>query len=150
MIALIQKVSFAKVFLCSELYSEIGEGLLVLVGVEKKDSSLNAERLADKLLAYRIFEDDLGKMNLSVKDKERDVMLVSQFTLAADTNKGLRPGFSSAKPPREAEKIFEYFLDFAKNFEVDFKFFLMNLDHIRYFCSSNFATIFFFLYLLYK
>ena len=115
MIALIQKVSYAKVFLCSELYSEIGEGLLVLVGVEKKDSTINAERLADKLLSYRIFDDDLGKMNLSVKDKEGDVMLVPQFTLAADTNKGLRPSFSSAKPPREAEKIFEYFLEFAKN-----------------------------------
>jgi D-tyrosyl-tRNA(Tyr) deacylase len=114
MIALIQRVSYAKVFLFSELYSEIGEGLLVLVGVEKKDSIVNAERIVDKLLAYRIFGDALGKMNLSVKDKKGDVMLVSQFTLAADTNKGLRPSFSSAKPPREAEKIFKHLVNFAK------------------------------------
>ena len=86
MIALVQRVSYAKVFLFSELYSEIGEGLLVLVGIEKKDSTVNAERLVDKLIAYRIFGDAQGKMNLSVKDTEGDVMLVSQFTLAADTN----------------------------------------------------------------
>ena len=114
MIALIQRVSYAKVFLFSELYSEIGEGLLVLVGVEKKDSIVNAERIVDKLLAYRIFGDALGKMNLSVKDKKGDVMLVSQFTLAADTNKGLRPSFSSAKSPPEAEKIFKHLVNFAK------------------------------------
>ena len=115
MIALIQRVNYAKVYLASELYSEITEGLLVLVGVEKKDSNLNAERLVDKLLAYRIFGDAMGKMNLSVKDKDGGVMLVSQFTLAAETNKGLRPSFSSAKPPLEAEKIFNYLVDFSKN-----------------------------------
>ena len=115
MIALIQRVNYAKVYLASELYSEITEGLLVLVGVEKKDSNLNAERLVDKLLAYRIFGDAMGKMNLSVKDKDGGVMLVSQFTLAAETNKGLRPSFSSAKPPLEAEKIFNYLVDFSRN-----------------------------------
>ena len=115
MIALIQRVNYAKVYLASELYSEIAEGLLVLVGVEKKDSNVNAERLVDKLLAYRIFGDAMGKMNLSVKDKDGGVMLVSQFTLAAETNKGLRPSFSSAKPPLEAEKIFNYLVDFSKN-----------------------------------
>ena len=115
MIALIQRVNYAKVYLASELYSEIAEGLLVLVGVEKKDSNVNAERLVDKLLAYRIFGDVTGKMNLSVRDKDGDVMLVSQFTLAAETNKGLRPSFSSAKPPLEAEKIFNYLVDFSKN-----------------------------------
>ena len=115
MIALIQRVNYAKVYLASELYSEITEGLLVLVGVEKKDSNINAERLVDKLLAYRIFGDAMGKMNLSVKDKDGGVMLVSQFTLAAETNRGLRPSFSSAKPPLEAEKIFNYLVDFSKN-----------------------------------
>ena len=115
MIALIQRVNYAKVYLASELYSEITEGLLVLVGVEKKDSNVNAERLVDKLLAYRIFGDATGKMNLSVKDKDGGVMLVSQFTLAAETNKGLRPSFSSAKPPQEAEKIFNYLVKFSKN-----------------------------------
>jgi D-tyrosyl-tRNA(Tyr) deacylase len=114
MIALIQRVNYAKVYLASELYSEIAEGLLVLVGVEKKDSNVNAERLVDKLLAYRIFGDAMGKMNLSVKDKDGGVMLVSQFTLAAETNKGLRPSFSSAKPPLEAEKIFNYLVKFSK------------------------------------
>ena len=115
MIALIQRVNYAKVYLASELYSEIAEGLLVLVGVEKKDSNVNAERLVDKLLAYRIFGDAMGKMNLSVKDKDGGVMLVSQFTLAAETNKGLRPSFSSAKPPLEAEQIFNYLVKFSKN-----------------------------------
>ena len=115
MIALIQRVNYAKVYLASELYSEIEEGLLVLVGVEKKDSNVNAERLVDKLLAYRIFGDVTGKMNLSVRDKDGDVMLVSQFTLAAETNNGLRPSFSSAKQPLEAEKIFNYLVDFSKN-----------------------------------
>ena len=115
MIALIQRVNYAKVYLASELYSEIAEGLLVLLGVEKKDSNVNAERLVDKLLAYRIFGDAMGKMNLSVKDKDGGVMLVSQFTLAAETNKGLRPSFSSAKPPLEAEKIFNYLVKFSKN-----------------------------------
>ena len=115
MIALIQRVNYAKVYLASELYSEITEGLLVLVGVEKKDSNVNAERLVDKLLAYRIFGDAMGKINLSVKDKDGGVMLVSQFTLAAETNRGLRPSFSSAKPPLEAEKIFNYLVDFSKN-----------------------------------
>ena len=114
MIALIQRVNYAKVYLASELYSEITEGLLVLVGVEKKDSNVNAERLVDKLLAYRIFGDAMRKMNLSVKDKDGGVMLVSQFTLAAETNKGLRPSFSSAKPPQEAEKIFNYLVKFSK------------------------------------
>ena len=114
MIALIQRVNYAKVYLASELYSEIAEGLLVLVGVEKKDSNVNAERLVDKLLAYRIFGDAMGKMNLSVKDKDGGVMLVSQFTLAAETNRGLRPSFSSAKPPQEAEKIFNYLVKFSK------------------------------------
>tara|TARA_B100001094_G_scaffold59776_1_gene55213 strand:- start:488 stop:925 length:438 start_codon:yes stop_codon:yes gene_type:complete len=115
MIALIQRVNYAKVYLASELYSEIEEGLLVLVGVEKKDSNVNAERLVDKLLAYRIFGDVTGKMNLSVRDKDGGVMLVSQFTLAAETNNGLRPSFSSAKQPLEAEKIFNYLVDFSKN-----------------------------------
>ena len=114
MIALFQRVNYAKVFLCRELYSEIGEGLLVLIGVEKTDSRANADKLLDKLLSYRVFNDGEGKMNLSVKDKNGGIMLVSQFTLAADTNKGLRPSFSSAKAPPEAEQLFNYLLSSAK------------------------------------
>ena len=114
MIALIQRVNYAKVFISNELYSEIGEGLLVFVGIEKKDSRSNIGKLLEKLLAYRIFNDDEGKMNLSVQDKNGEIMLVSQFTLAASTNKGLRPGFSSAKIPSEAKELFDYLLSFAK------------------------------------
>lgn len=114
MIALIQRVNYAKVFLCGELYSEIGEGLLVLIGVEKTDSRANADKLLDKLLSYRVFSDGEGKMNLSVKDKNGEMMLVSQFTLAADTNKGLRPSFSPAKALPEAEQLFNYLLSSAK------------------------------------
>jgi D-aminoacyl-tRNA deacylase len=114
MIALIQRVNYAKVVIEGQLYSEIHKGILALVGVEKNDTSSSADKLLEKILAYRIFADSEGKMNLSLRDIDADFMLVSQFTLAATTDKGLRPGFSSAMPPKEAEEMFDYLVSTAK------------------------------------
>ena len=107
MIALIQRVNWAQVHINSTLYADIGTGLIALIGIEKDDDDKLAQKLLDKILAYRIFEDSDGKMNLDLKDIGGDLMLVSQFTLAAETHKGLRPGFSSAKSPVEAEVIYD-------------------------------------------
>lgn len=108
---LIQRVSSANVVVDGEEVGAIDRGLLLLLGVEKGDSEVNAEKLLNKLLAYRVFADDQGKMNCSVSDIGGGVLVVSQFTLAADTRKGLRPGFSTAAPPQEAERLYHYFVD---------------------------------------
>lgn len=107
MLALIQRVNYARLSIENSLHGEIGVGLLALVGIEKDDSVESIDKLVDKILAYRVFSDEEGKMNLSLKDIEGELMLVSQFTLAATTDKGLRPGFSSAKPPAEAEMLYD-------------------------------------------
>ena len=114
MIALIQRVNYAKVVIEGQLYSEINKGVLALIGIEKEDTNATAEKLLERILSYRIFADDEDKMNLSVKDIEGEVMLVSQFTLAAATDKGLRPSFSSAMPPDQAKTIFNHLIDVAK------------------------------------
>ena len=114
MIALIQRVNYAKVVIEGQLYSEIKKGVLALIGIEKEDTNATAEKLLERILSYRIFADDEDKMNLSVKDIEGEVMLVSQFTLAAATDKGLRPSFSSAMPPDVAKTIFNHLVDVAK------------------------------------
>ena len=114
MIALIQRVNYAKVVIEGQLYSEINKGVLALIGIEKEDTNATAEKLLERILSYRIFADDEDKMNLSVKDIEGEVMLVSQFTLAAATDKGLRPSFSSAMPPDVAKTIFNHLVDVAK------------------------------------
>ncbi len=104
--ALIQRVSTARVDVDGETVGEIGPGLLVLLGLDADDARANGEKLLDKVLAYRVFGDDEGRMNRSVTDVGGGVLLVSQFTLSADTRKGLRPSFSSAMPPAEAEALF--------------------------------------------
>jgi D-tyrosyl-tRNA(Tyr) deacylase len=114
MLALIQRVREAAVDVGDERVGAIGPGLLVFLGVERDDSTADAERLLKKVLAYRVFTDAEGKMNLSVQDVKGGVLVISQFTLAADTNKGLRPSFSSAKPPMEAEQLYEFFLTEAR------------------------------------
>jgi D-tyrosyl-tRNA(Tyr) deacylase len=106
--ALIQRVSEASVTVDSKVTGKIGHGLLVLLGVQKGDNVALADKLMDKLLAYRIFNDEAGKMNLSVTDLNAGILLVSQFTLAADTKKGLRPGFSTAAVPADAEQLYDY------------------------------------------
>ena len=107
MIALIQRVNWAQIYIDNTLHADIGQGILALIGIEKEGDDKLAQKLLDKILAYRIFADSDGKMNLDLKDIDGDLMLVSQFTLAAETEKGLRPGFSSAKPPVEAEAIYD-------------------------------------------
>ncbi|MDG2019012.1 MAG: D-aminoacyl-tRNA deacylase [Porticoccaceae bacterium] len=114
MLGLIQRVSSASVSIEEQIYSQIHQGILLLLGVEKNDTPAQADQLLKKLLSYRIFGDDNGKMNLSLQDISGDLLIVSQFTLAADTHKGLRPSFSSAAPPEQANTLYEYFLDQAK------------------------------------
>ena len=105
--ALLQRVTEASVSIDGETVGEIGQGLLVLLGVERGDDLLQARRMVDKMLAYRLFADGEGKMNLSVTDIEGGLLLVSQFTLAADTGKGLRPGFSGAAEPMLAKTLYD-------------------------------------------
>jgi D-tyrosyl-tRNA(Tyr) deacylase len=93
-----------------EIVGAIDGGLLILLGMDKGDDEAAAQRMLDKLLAYRVFSDEAGKMNCSVTDIAGGVLLVSQFTLSADTRKGLRPSFSSAMPPAEAEVLYNYTL----------------------------------------
>jgi len=107
MIALLQRVTDARVQIGGRLEASIGRGLLVLVGVKPDDSERNAARLLQKLLKYRVFGDEAGKMNLSLTEIKGDLLLVPQFTLAADTRHGLRPGFSTAAPPEQGKRLFE-------------------------------------------
>ena len=107
MICVIQRVKHSQLHIDDALHAEIDRGLLALVGLEKGDDEGSVNKMIDKLLAYRVFADTHGKMNLSLTDIEGDLLLVSQFTLAAKTQKGLRPGFSSALPPAEAKPLFD-------------------------------------------
>jgi D-aminoacyl-tRNA deacylase len=108
MIALIQRVTSANVIVNKKEIAAIDQGLLALIGVEKNDGQTQADRLLGRILGYRVFEDKQGKMNLSLKDISGGLLLVPQFTLAADTNSGLRPSFSSAAPPDQGKKWFDY------------------------------------------
>ena len=109
--ALIQRVSEASVTVDQEIVGEIGAGLLVLVCAMQGDTEAEADKLAAKIAKLRIFEDDAGKMNRSVRDIGGAVLVVSQFTLAADTRSGNRPGFSTAAAPAEGERLYTYFAD---------------------------------------
>ncbi|MFY2510037.1 D-aminoacyl-tRNA deacylase [Vibrio pectenicida] len=111
MIALIQRVSEAAVRVDGEVIGEIGHGLLVLLGVEKGDDEAKAKRLVERVTSYRVFGDEEGKMNLNVKQVDGQVLVVSQFTLPADTNKGTRAGFSRGANPADAEHLYDYFAD---------------------------------------
>lgn len=107
MIGLIQRVSHASVTVDDEVVGRIGPGLLVLVGVQRTDGESEADRLAERLISYRVFADPAGRMNLSVRDVGGSLLLVPQFTLAADTAGGLRPSFSTAAAPAAAAALFE-------------------------------------------
>ncbi|MCO5786744.1 D-tyrosyl-tRNA(Tyr) deacylase [Pseudomonas sp. G11-1] len=111
---LLQRVSQARVEVAGEIVGAIDQGLLVLVGIEPQDDRASADRLLHKLLNYRVFSDAEGRMNCSVQDVQGGLLLVSQFTLAADTRKGLRPGFSTAAPPQQAAELFDYLLQRAR------------------------------------
>ena len=94
-----------------EITGQIGKGLLVLLGVEKEDNHAKAEKLLEKVLNYRVFSDEDGKMNLNVQQAGGAILIVSQFTLAADTQKGLRPSFSKGASPALAEEMYDYFVE---------------------------------------
>ena len=108
MIGLLQRVSRASVAVEGRTIAGIGAGLLVFVAVEPADTEAQASRLMERLLAYRVFEDDRGRINLDVRQAGGSLLLVPQFTLAADTRKGNRPGFSRAAPPALGRKLFDY------------------------------------------
>lgn len=110
MIALIQRVTQAKVEVNGETVGQIRKGLLVLLGVEKEDDCQKADRLVEKVLNYRVFSDIDGKMNLNVQQAGGELLVVSQFTLSADTQKGLRPSFSKGASPALAEQLYDYFV----------------------------------------
>lgn len=111
---LLQRVRGARVEVAGEIVGAIDQGLLVLVAVEPGDSPEHADKLLHKLLNYRVFSDEQGKMNLSLKDVGGGLLLVSQFTLAADTRNGMRPSFSTAAPPALGAELFDYLLQQAK------------------------------------
>ena len=113
MIGLIQRVSSASVQIDGEVVGNIGAGILLLLGVQKEDNQASADKLLGKMLNYRIFADEEGRMNRSLLDSVGELLVVSQFTLAADTAKGTRPGFSTAAPPAQAEALYDYFLQQA-------------------------------------
>ena len=119
MIALIQRVTHASVTVGDEIIGEIGHGLLVFLGVEKNDDEALARRLCDKALGYRIFSDEQGKMNLNVRQAGGSVLVVSQFTLAADTARGMRPGFSRGAPPEQAQALYTYFTAYCRSQSVE-------------------------------
>ncbi len=113
MIGLLQRVTTASVTVEGETVGEIGRGILVLVGVQKGDDERRADRLLERLLGYRVFPDEAGRMNLSLRDIGGGLLLVPQFTLAADTRKGTRASFTSAAPPEEGRRLFDHLLQRA-------------------------------------
>jgi D-aminoacyl-tRNA deacylase len=114
LIGLLQRVSRAQVEVSGKTVGSIGPGLLVLVGVRPSDDEGSAQRLLDRLLQYRVFPDAAGKMNLSLIQAKGELLLVPQFTLAADTAKGLRPGFSTAAPPEQGRALFDHLVRCAR------------------------------------
>ncbi|MFN8360069.1 MAG: D-aminoacyl-tRNA deacylase [Candidatus Kapaibacterium sp.] len=112
--AILQRVSSASVEVAGEIVGQIGAGLMILLGVTHSDTEANARQLADKIIGLRIFGDADGKMNLSVQDTQGGLLVVSNFTLYADTKKGFRPNFLDAAKPEAAEKLYEYFVDYLR------------------------------------
>ena len=114
MIGVIQRVSSAKVEVEEQVVGQIERGILLLFGVEKEDTTAKAERLLERVLGYRIFPDEAGKMNLSLRDIKGGLLIVPQFTLPADTHKGMRPSFTPAAAPEKGKALFDYFYELAK------------------------------------
>ncbi|MBC3811533.1 D-aminoacyl-tRNA deacylase [Undibacterium aquatile] len=146
MIALLQRVSHASVVVDGETTGAITAGLMVLVCAERGDSETEADALLNKLLTYRVFSDDAGKMNLSITDTQGGLLLVPQFTLAANTNAGTRPSFTPAAPPDVARQLFDYFVRQAKSkhstvetgrFGVDMKVSLTNDGPVTFWLETK-------------
>ncbi len=143
--ALIQRVRQARVEVAGEVVGAIDQGLLVLVGVEREDDRARADKLLHKLLRYRVFGDEQGRMNRSLTDIGGGLLLVSQFTLAADTGSGLRPSFSSAAPPQLGEELYDYLLAQAQHqhspvasghFGADMQVYLLNDGPVTFLLES--------------
>lgn len=115
MIALIQRVSKAQVLVSNETVGSIDKGLLILLGIEHNDDISVVKKLAEKVIKYRVFNDENGKMNLNLIQAKGDLLVVSQFTLAADTSRGLRPSFSSAAVPDKANELYLAFIEYCQN-----------------------------------
>jgi len=113
--ALLQRVSSSKVEVEGRVVGQINKGLLVFIGIEKKDDIISSDKMVKKILSYRVFSDLDDKMNLSVGDINGELLIISQFTLAADTKNGTRAGFSTAMPPKDAENLYNYFLEKTKS-----------------------------------
>lgn len=142
---LIQRVTQASVTVDTEITGQIGTGILLLLGVEKNDDEAAAQKLLQKVLSYRIFADAAGKMNLSLQDVGGGLLVVSQFTLVADTRKGLRPSFSSGASPQEGERLYNYFVQQAREkwrevatgrFGADMKVALVNDGPVTFWLES--------------
>lgn len=114
MIGLLQRVTEARVRVAGQTVAEIGSGLLVLIGVERHDAEVQADRLLERLLGYRVFSDIDGKMNLNLSDIGGGLLLVPQFTLPADTHKGMRPSFTPAAEPEQGRRLFDYLVTCAR------------------------------------
>ena len=114
MIVLIQRVSEASVRVEGAVVGQVGQGLLAFVAVEPHDDVATARRLVDRVIAFRVFDDEAGRMNRSLADTGGELLLVSQFTLAADTRKGLRPSFTTAAPPELGRQLFERVVEYAR------------------------------------
>ena len=110
----LQRVSYGSVKVDSKLVGEISKGYVLLFGVGNTDTEKNADFLADKILNFRVFEDNDGKMNLSINDIQGEILVISQFTLYGDTKKGRRPSFTDAAPPEKAESLYNYFVNKLK------------------------------------
>jgi len=121
MTAVIQRVSHAKVMIENKLISEIGNGLMILLGIRKGDNEEHVKTLAEKCAHSRIFEDHEGKFNLSVRDVHGEALVVSQFTLLANTSRGRRPSFIEAEEPEKAKKLYEYFIEALSDLDVPTK-----------------------------
>ncbi len=117
----IQRVKNASVTIDNDVFSSINQGFLVLFGAEKGDSIEQADWLANKISVLRCFSDENGKMNLSIKDIRGEMLIVSQFTLCADTKKGTRPSFDNAMPPEDANRMYKYFIDKVKEHNIPVK-----------------------------
>ena len=146
MIALLQRVQSASVTVADINIASIKQGLLVFIGVERNDGQTQADRLLARLLGYRLFSDDNDKMNLSLHDINGGLLLVPQFTLAADTDKGMRPSFSSAAPPQLGEQLFDYLSHQAKQqhshietgqFAADMQVSLINDGPVTFWLQAN-------------
>ncbi len=145
MLALIQRVSQASVTIDQRIHGQIGPGIMLLLGVQKGDDRKAVDKLLNKVLAYRIFGDADDKMNLSLTETQGGLLVVSQFTLAADTRKGLRPGFSTAAPPTISEELYDYFVEQARqrhpqvatgSFGADMKVALVNDGPVTFMLES--------------